>query len=81
MGFVLGVFFVFLYSPERQKTPLKQIICRPDQAWAEWEFAPFSDLQPITGVSLILIDAIFADNNCKYNLTNYFTHNILYMKS
>lgn len=27
-------------------------------------------------------DKIFADNNnCKYNLTNYFTHNILYMKS
>lgn len=32
-------------------------------------------------VSIILIGFIFADNNCKYNLTNYFTHNILYMKS
>lgn len=32
-------------------------------------------------VSIILIEFIFADNNCKYNLTNYHTHNILYMKS
>lgn len=35
-------------------------------------------------VSIILIKFIFADNNndnnnCKYNLTNYLTHNILYM--
>lgn len=32
-------------------------------------------------VSIILIEFIFADNNGKRNLTNYLTHNILYMKS
>ncbi|KAL6119180.1 uncharacterized protein ACO6RY_03810 [Pungitius sinensis] len=44
------------------------------------EFTPFRSPSCHHTLSVILIRFIFADNNCKYNLTNYFTHNILYMK-
>lgn len=64
--------------PEAPSDPFE----RQNSDYRPTEFTPFRSSSCHPRVSIILIKFIFADNNnCKYNLTNYLTHNILYMKS
>lgn len=67
---------------ERQKN--HRSILENTKLWAVMQGvgpAPSRSTSSCPKVSIILIEFIFADNNCKYNLTNDLTHNILYKKS
>lgn len=65
-----------LFPPKGGKNAPKPIL-----GWTEWELPPSRSPSCHHRVSIILIKVSFANNNCKYNLTNNFTHNTLYIKS